>query len=277
MNHASDKITYVISTFNEEKRIERVIRNFKPFGKVMIVDNHSADNTVAIAKSYGCDVFMNKNPGWPEDEATMQRVMAAITTEWVYWGYADELVDQATLNKLKPLIEGGSYDIISMVRKNYYYGKFCHNAFADRLNRVFKVGSIDFVGNKIHDFGRPVVTQDRIFQLSHKYHVHQFIAYNSSSYLKVMDKYTDIQAPRESKYRGLVMLLLQSTKCFITHYFINGAFKAGRPGLYLVLNMVYYKWLLSMKMYEIRNKYDVQSIEARNDSCRDLIIKTIEG
>lgn len=73
------------------------------------------------------------------------------------------------------------------------------------------------------------------------------------------------------------MLFLQSTKCFITHYFINGAFKLGRPGLYLVLNMVYYKWLLSMKMYEIRNQYDVQSIEAQNDSCRDVIIKMIEG
>ena len=36
-----NNITFVIFTYNEEKRIERVIKNLKDYGTVLIADNKS--------------------------------------------------------------------------------------------------------------------------------------------------------------------------------------------------------------------------------------------
>jgi len=276
MAEFSSKVTFVIFTYNEQLRIDRAIRNFIKYGKVLVVDNFSSDSTVEIAKKHNCDILMNKNPGWVEDEITTGRVFDAISTEWIYWAYADELIERKSLERIISIIESDQHDIISITRKNYYYGRFCHDAFADRLNRVFRVGAIDFTSNKIHEFGKRLVADSRVYTLPEDLFVHHFISNTATSYLKVMDKYTDIQAPRESKYKSKFMLLLQSSKCFITNYFINGAYKAGSAGFYLVLNMAYYVILLSMKKYEHDYSLTGDKIERLNNSHRDDILKTIE-
>ncbi|MFB3946056.1 glycosyltransferase [Aeromonas veronii bv. sobria] len=269
----SKRITFVIFTYNEEARIERAIKSFISYGKVLVVDNFSTDATIDIAKRNGCDVLMNKNPGWVEDEVTTANVFDAITTPWVYWAYADEIIEKKSIEKIQYYIECNDYDIISIRRKNYYYGQFCYNAFSDRLNRVFRVGAIDFSGNKIHEFGKVLVAENRIFTLPEEYYVHHFISNTATSYLRVMDKYTDIQAPKEIKCKNPLLLILQSVRCFIVHYFIRGAFKAGVAGFYLVINMIYYSWLLNMKKYELDHHVDFKTIEDLNNKHRDKILE----
>ena len=45
-----NNITFVIFTYNEEKRIEYPIRNFINYGNVIIIDNFSTDKTKEIAE-----------------------------------------------------------------------------------------------------------------------------------------------------------------------------------------------------------------------------------
>lgn len=82
----SKQITFVLFMFNEEARIERAVRNFLPYGRVLVVDNHSTDRTVEIAKSLGADVLLHKNQGWVEDEHTTSVVKSVVQTPWLYWG-----------------------------------------------------------------------------------------------------------------------------------------------------------------------------------------------
>ncbi|OAQ38796.1 hypothetical protein A5893_12160 [Pedobacter psychrophilus] len=53
-------ITFVIFTYNEEDRIERVIKNLKNYGKVLLADNNSTDKTHEIAHKYDCEIFLRK-------------------------------------------------------------------------------------------------------------------------------------------------------------------------------------------------------------------------
>ena len=98
----SHKITFVLFMFNEEARIERAVRNFLRYGRVLVVDNYSTDRTVEIAKSLGADVLLHKNQGWVEDEHTTSVVKAAVQTPWLYWGFSDEIVDRATMEAMRP-------------------------------------------------------------------------------------------------------------------------------------------------------------------------------
>lgn len=272
---ANERITFVIFTFNEEKRIHWAAQNFLPWGRVLIVDNYSEDRTVEIARSLGCDVLLNKNEGWGEEETIVLRVKAAVQTEWIYWGFADELADATTMRKILEGVTSDRYSIINIARKNYYYGRFCYDAFADRMNRIFKKDAIDFTGNTIHHFGTVTVPEDRILYLDKKtYYVHHFNAYTAKKYLHTMDRYTDIEAEGigHAKQTSVATIFIRSLKILIGNYWIRGAYKAGLPGLFAVLEMIYYRWLVEMKLYEIQESLAVSRIEELNDAVRRQMV-----
>lgn len=269
-----NKLTFVIFTFNEEKRIERVLRNLTGWGHVLIVDNHSTDATSEIAEKYGAKVFPNKNIGWVEDEDTVALIKQTVKTPWIYWGFADEMLDSETLMKIVDGIGSDKYKIINLARKNFYYGKFCHDAYADRLNRVFMKEALDFTGNKIHSFGKPTVPEAEIYYVpANKYFVRHFISNTAKIYIATIDRYTDIESQR-SAFSGSLKLFARLGKAFLKNYLLGGGYKAGRPGLFFVLQMMYYQCILSMKTYERQFHLDVENIEKINNVEREEILKS---
>lgn len=273
MSELSQDITFVLFTFNEESRIERVILNFIKYGPVLVVDNESTDRTVEIATQYGCDILINKNAGWVEDEVTTARVKAAIKTPWIYWGFADEMVGAKTMGAILSAVSSARYDVINIARKNYYYGQFCGDLFSDRMNRIFKKDCIDFTGNKIHQFGR-VMPGARICMLPLEHFVHHFISNTAKSYLNAMDRYTDIESTEDRLEPRISRLCLSSAKVLITNLPFRKGYRAGMPGYFLIAQMLYYRWLSAMKVYEKKQQLDRDEIESENNIHRDRILQS---
>ncbi|MGK5057731.1 glycosyltransferase [Janthinobacterium sp. LB2P49] len=265
----------MIFTYNEEKRIERVLRNLTGWANILIVDNHSTDATKDIAEKYGATVFPNKNVGWVEDEKTVDLIKETVQTPWIYWGFADEMLDRATLTEIVNAIDSNKYKIVNLIRKNFYYGEFCHDAYADRLNRVFEKTALDFSENKIHSFGKATVPESQICYLDEKkYYVRHFISNTAKIYLATIDRYTDIEAEK-TKYSGNFMLFARLGKQFLKQYVICGAYKAGKAGLFLVLQMMYYQCILAMKTHELHNGLSVTKIEDKNNVEREEILSRL--
>jgi glycosyltransferase involved in cell wall biosynthesis len=275
MAEFSKDLTFVVFTFNEEKRIERVIKNFMKFGSILIVDNESTDSTLDIAKEYNCEVLVNKNMGWVEDEVTTSRVKKVVKTEWIYWAFADEMIDFSTVEAIYSAINTGKYDVINISRKNYYYGHFCFDAFADRMNRIFKKEAIDFTGNKIHGFGTVTVEKEKILYLPDSHFVHHFISNTAESYLNVINRYTSIDADSDKKFRGVSRMMLGAAKIFLVNIIIRGGYKSMPSAFFLVLNMIYYSWVANMKAYEKMNNLGRSEIEEKNNRYRDSILNTL--
>ena len=272
----SKKITFVLFMYNEESRVERAVRNFLPYGRVLVVDNYSTDRTVELAKALGADVLLHKNPGWVEDEQTTSVIKATVKTPWLYWGFSDEIVDRATIIATLNLIDSDQYSIVNIARKNYYYGNFCHEAYRNTQSRAFKKEAIDFRGNVIHQFGKPTVSDSEIFHLDpKKYFVHHFISNTAKSYMGSLDRYTDIEAVHTDPMPPLKMLLYMA-RGFLGHYFMKGGHKAGRAGIYLGLQTSLYTLMLSMKAYEQINGLSTQTIEERNNKIRDQLLADLE-
>lgn len=269
-------ITFVLFMFNEEARVERAVRNFLPFGQVMVVDNYSTDRTVEIARSLGASVLMHRNLGWVEDEHTALIVKSAVNTPWLYWGFSDEILDRETMDAMQVAIHSTKYSIVNIARKNYYYGEFCYEAYQNTQTRAFKKDAIDFAGNTIHSFGKPIVPESEIAYLDpSRYFVHHFISNTTKSYLGSLDRYTDIEAMHTMPMRPLPMLF-RMTRGFLGHYFIKGGRKAGAAGLYLGMQTSLYILLLAMKAYERVHELSTLSIEKRNNSIRDRLLVDLE-
>jgi glycosyltransferase involved in cell wall biosynthesis len=272
----SDKITFVLFMFNEEARVERAVRNFNKYGRVLIVDCFSTDRTCEMAVALGAEIFKYQNHGWVEDEETTSIIKATVKTPWIYWGFADEIVGRATMDEMIAAIEGGKYAIVNIARKNYYYGEFCHAAYCGTQNRAFLKDAIDFRGNRIHHFGKPTVPESSILHLDPaKHFVHHFISNTAKVYFRSIDGYTDIDAA-DAPARPPLMLLIRMAAGFLGNYFFRGGRRAGKAGFYFGMMNALYQLMVSMKAYERKNDLVKLTIEDRNNRIRDELLAELE-
>lgn len=271
-------ITFVIFTFNEEARIENVIKNFIDFGKILIADNKSTDRTIEIAKNYGCDIFIReKHYDFVENQELTDSLYSVITTDWLYYGFADEMLEKSTLLEIGKIIDEDKFDIINIDRKNYFYGDFCYDLFNSRTNKIFKKHKIDFTHNKIHGFGTPSVSNDKIFVLNDKYFVHHFISNNAASYLNVINRYTDNEIGTLSKYHNSVFYsILFFFKNIFINYFFRKGYKSGFSGIVLIELTIFYSIIKKIKIYEKLEGISPSNIEEKNNKIRKLIINNLK-
>jgi glycosyltransferase involved in cell wall biosynthesis len=271
----SEKITFVLFMFNEEARVERSVRNYNQYGRVLVVDCFSTDRTCEMAIALGAEILQYQNHGWVEDEHTTSLIKATVKTPWIYWGFADEIVDRATMDAMLAAVESDRYGIVDIARKNYYYGEFVHNAYQSHQTRAFKKEAVDFRDNKIHHFGKPTVPESQICYLDPaKYYVHHFISNTAKVYLRSIDSYTDIES-KSLPERSPLGTIARVFKHFLVSYFLHGGYKAGRAGFYLTLQMAYYQMMLSMKLHENKHGLTTLGIEERNNKLRDKLLRDL--
>jgi glycosyltransferase involved in cell wall biosynthesis len=271
-------ITFVLFAYNEERRIPYVLRNLQPYGRILVVDNMSTDRTVEISKSFGAEIFSRKNDsGWTEGEEEVARVLSRVNTEWVYWGYVDELCPKALLKKFVEIAKEDKYKIIYAQRINLNYGLLGLSLDYPYSTRVFKKGSIDFKGNKIHSFGMVVCSPDEILNLpkTDEYSVYHFSTYNVSKFELAHSRYSDVEAQQKienGKHFSLMRLLVFPVAVFFKYYFLGGGWRFGVPGFIMSMQYYFFRFNVAAKMWEKENKVTLESIEGRYDELKENLI-----
>jgi glycosyltransferase involved in cell wall biosynthesis len=269
-------ITFVIFTYNEEKRIERVIKNFKNYGNVLIADNRSTDRTQEIARENGCEILIReKHYVYVENQEMVNLIYDKITTNWIYWGFADEMLEKDTLIQIRDIIAQDKHDIISMDRKNYFYGSFCDNIYNAYTHKIFRRGAIDFTQNVIHGMGTPTVSAERIYTMPDIYFIHHFISNTASSYLNVINRYTDEEVKFSQKNKTSIWYLVYLVFKVMVSRFLKRGYKAKYAGVALTELTVFYELIKNMKLYEDANGLDTPAIEKKNDKYRDEILRGV--
>src|SRR3989338_7687279 len=152
-------LRFVIPAKNEEKRIKYVLDCLKGYGNILLLNDGSSDRTVEIARQY-LDLTVHdieSSFGVTETEEIMEIVHRLVSTDWIYWGFVDEILARPLVEKMTELSLQDKYRAVWIRRKNYNYGGVnLDNGYALRF---FKKGAIDFKDNKIGRFGKIVVSQ----------------------------------------------------------------------------------------------------------------------
>lgn len=116
-------ITTIILTYNEEKHIERCIKNALQFSQeIYLVDSFSKDQTVSIAEALGAKVYQNK---WENNHAKQFNwglENLPITTEWIFRLDADEYLTEELIAEINQKLPELGSDISGVVfeRKQYF-------------------------------------------------------------------------------------------------------------------------------------------------------------
>ncbi|MDO6519622.1 glycosyltransferase family 2 protein [Zobellia uliginosa] len=275
-------ISTFILTYNEEKHIERCIKNAQRFSEtVYIVDSFSSDKTVELAESLGAKVYQNKWENNHAKQVNWALKNLPIQTEWVFRLDADEyLTDELILEigeklpTLEPCISGVVFErkmyflnklmtkgMIQMnILRMFRYGKaVCEDRWMDEHIVLTEGDSMQFDGFFVDHNLNPLGWW---IEKHNNYAIREAVELLNLEFGLMEPKgeaakyamSADAQSKRDKKKKYANMpLFWRSFIYFVYRYFFKLGFTQGKEGfLWHFLQGWWYRTLVDAKVYEIK-------------------------
>jgi len=119
------RLTILITTFNEKDRLDLIIKRYSEYAEIILLDNHSEDGTIELARNYGIKVVKRRKKGGLEIGDIISGVEIA-GGEWIHLCGCSEVLTDGLLKKIRLLIDANKYDAIAIGRKSYTWGFNTH-------------------------------------------------------------------------------------------------------------------------------------------------------
>lgn len=257
-----EKISIVISAYNEEKKIEECLKSAIWADEIILVDNSSSDATAKIAQKYTAKIFtqpnramlnINKNHGF--SKATGDWILSLDADERVTSSLHDEIKDQ--ISKIKDNGVNGYW----IPRKNIIFGKWIQSDmwWPDFQLRLFRKGEGKFPEEHVHEYVRVEGQTEKLKEpLLHE-------NYSSiSQFIGKMDKiYTENEMKQKLK-EGYQLKWTDALRFpaqdFLKTFFSQKGYKDGLHGLILSILQAFYAEIVFVKVWEkqgfIQKEYD---------------------
>jgi glycosyltransferase involved in cell wall biosynthesis len=246
------RISVVVNTYNEEGNIDRCLKSVKGFAdEIVVVDMHSTDRTVEIAKKHRAKIFKHEYTRFVEPARNF--ALSKASGDWVLLLDADEELRESLAKELKEVVQRGEVDYVEIPRQNIIFGKWIKNSrwWPDYLPRFFKRGKVS-IPDKIHS---PYTKEGSGFKLpaEGKYALVHYHYQSIKQYLERLSRYTDIQA-EEIAGQGYVFewkdLVLKPTNEFLSRFFAGQGYQDGLHGLALASLQAFSELILYLKLWE---------------------------
>jgi len=220
------KLSAVIITLNEEKRLKRCLDAVSWADETVVVDGGSWDKTVKVAEDAGAKVFHRRFDSFSEQK---NFALEKAGGEWILFIDADELVEEALSEEIKQAVKNNEYQGYYIPRSNIIFGKELKYGGhqGDRHLRLFRKDTARFV-NPIHE---KVVVEGELGCLTNP-----LMHYSTSTIKEYMDKldlYSDLEAEdlvRSGAKVGKFDIALKPAARFLLQYLSQKGYKDGREG-----------------------------------------------
>lgn len=241
----NSNISIVMITYNESHNLKRCLDNICDWAsQVFIVDSYSSDDTVKIAKEYGVYVHKRKFQNFG-DQWNFAVKFLPIKTKWTMKLDPDEILSTEVKKNIDDLTQKDLCEGIEINRRLWFMGKIL--PINQKLLRVWKTGLCEFSKVSVNEY--PIVS-GRILSVPGIVEHHD--SPNLDHWINKQNLYTTLEAERvfekgqlaiPPKFFGSRIERRMWLKknfwrfpfryliLFSYHYFILGAFKAGKEGL----------------------------------------------
>lgn len=200
------KISAVINTKNAAKSLEQTLKSLDFVDEIIVVDMHSTDETVEIARQYSDHVFSHPDVGFVEPARNF--ALKKASGDWILVIDSDEVVGLPLAKKLRSIasessISGSSdgsdvADCFYLARKNIIFGHWVQTAgwWPDYILRFFRKGHVEW-SEKIHSVP---ITRGTVAELPANEQL-ALLHYNYASvndFVERLNRYTSIQAQEKT-------------------------------------------------------------------------------
>jgi glycosyltransferase involved in cell wall biosynthesis len=244
------KLTVTVITRNEAPNIAAALASVSWADEIIVVDSHSTDETVAIARRYATRVEVRD---WPGYSAQKNAAAALASHDWILSIDADERVTPELATEIQQLLQtdpaSRGYRIPRVTK---YLGRWIRSTdwYPDYQLRLYDRRAGRWNGRRVHESvaldGTPGVLRHEL----------QHYAYRDiSHHLATIDRYTTLAAEQwreEGRRANVFSALVHSRLAFARNYILRRGFVDGAPGFLVSVLNSYYVFLKFAKLWELQ-------------------------
>ncbi|MFA5828037.1 MAG: glycosyltransferase family 2 protein [Candidatus Shapirobacteria bacterium] len=231
-------ISVTLATYNEEKKIGKFLDSvFSWANEIILVDGHSQDKTLSIAKKYK-NIKIIETDNKPIFHINKQLGIDACKSDWILQLDADEIVTPALLQEINQLLSKKPSDISEngfwINRSNYFLGTFLKKGgqYPDSTLRLYKKGMGRLPCKDVHEQAE---VKNPVGHLTND--LQHFADISFSRYLLRANRYTTLLAQELSQQKlninfvnFLTYYLIKPLWWFLMAFFRHRGYVDGFPG-----------------------------------------------
>ena len=214
------KLSIVIITKNEERKIGDAVRSAAFADEVLVVDCGSTDQTCEIAIQAGAKIECQRWLGFGPQK---QRAVELAAHDWVFILDADERITPSLQTSITKTLENPRFDGYLVARLNRFFGKFVRGCglYPDYTLRLFDRKKGRFNSAIVHES----VTMDGIISKLDHYMIH--LAYESvDEFINKQNTYSNLHPKQPSLSKALI----RPFWTFFNLYILKKGFMEGWHG-----------------------------------------------
>ena len=247
-NEVRQPVSAVIITLNESFNLKKSLPKLYWCNEIIVVDSGSSDDTVAVAKHFGCKVF---NRSFDNYGSQKKYAFSLAKNNWILSIDADEVLSDNLVGELKSEMRSpaftGYYVPINLVfmGKVFKFGKEARMFRLRLFNKKFGTLQDNNLHEKILVQGNVKKLKGRIYHYSYKNYEQYFNKFNNYSSVSAQIAYDS----GKKKTRGAILLAIPFN--FFKCYVLDGNFMNGFQGFCWAIVSSYYVFIKYLKITEL--------------------------
>jgi glycosyltransferase involved in cell wall biosynthesis len=262
--------TVLIMTFNEEDNIKECLDSVSDsFKRVCIVDSFSTDDTLKIAADYkDVDIYSNEFESWGLQRNWIFK-KANVTTKYVLFLDADEVISQSLNDEIACCIEAGKMDNAKFYVKNIFLGKWIRFSYGHpAIVRLFRTSSSpSYTAEGAREYpdikGTQVVLQNPLIHFDRKPLDVWLTKHISNARREALYLLEQSGESTNNTFKSFIRnniwvrlpIFFRSLLYFLYRYFLKLGFLDGAPGfIFCFFQAFSYQNMISAFIYEKKRK-----------------------
>jgi glycosyltransferase involved in cell wall biosynthesis len=243
------KLTVTVITHNESAHIGEALDSVAWADERLVIDSHSTDDTVAIARARGARVEVRDWPGYSDQK---NHAAGLASHDWILSIDADERVTPELAAEIRALLaQEPAARGYRIPRVTSYLGAWIRTTdwYPDYQLRLYDRRAGRWNGRPVHE---SVALDGEPGRLTNDL---QHYAYRDiSHHLATIDRYTTLaarQAFAEGRRAGVWGAVLHAKAAFLRNYLLRRGITQGGVGLVVSILNAYYVFLKFAKLWEL--------------------------
>ena len=242
------KLTVTVITRNESSNIAACLESVAWADEIIVVDSHSTDDTVTIARRRATRVEVR---AWRGYGAQKNFAASLASNDWILSLDADERVSRELAHEIRSVLGGEpSAAGYRIPRVSYYLGRWLRSTdwYPDFQLRLYDRRQGTWNERKVHES----VVVNGTTSLLRRELLH-FPYRNISHHVQTIDRYTTLAAEdwaAAGRRTGALQVVLHTGFAFLRNYILKAGFRDGSAGLIVSMLNSYYVFLKFAKLWE---------------------------
>lgn len=249
-----EKISAVIITFNEEKKIATCLASLQGVvDEIVVMDNFSTDNTPSICKQFGVNFYQQNWAGYGQQK---NDAIAKSKYNYILSIDADEYLSPTLQQSIIQLKKHALQGHFTVNRLNIFYGYALKYGLSqpDKIVRLFNKQTTTWSLKEVHETLEYSDKEGKQFIAGDLMHLSKDSMHD---YITTLNKYTTLGAieyQKKGKKSSLFKILFSPAFTFIKGYFFRAGFLDGMPGLIMAFTLSFDTFMKYAKLYFLQQK-----------------------